>query len=62
MIEVMKHDDGTAAVALPAYLFEIMNKEGTAEAMIEEILERVREELENHFELGVRFIADDNSA
>jgi hypothetical protein len=62
MIQITKHDDGTASVALPAYVFEVSNKEGTAEALIEKILERVREELEDHFELNARFIADGSAA
>lgn len=56
MIKITKNDDGTTTVALPAYLFEVSNQEGTPEALVEEILERVREELEDHFGLDVSFI------
>lgn len=56
MIKVTTHDDGTATVALPAYLFEVLPKGDDDRALVEEILERVREELEDHFELSAGFI------
>lgn len=57
-IKIVRHDDSEVTVHLPAFQFEIQNKDGSAEALVNLILERVREELEDNFEISVRFIGE----
>ncbi|QOZ76707.1 hypothetical protein XH83_15350 [Bradyrhizobium sp. CCBAU 53351] len=57
-ISVIRHDDSSLTVRLPAFEFEIPGPIDSSEALIEKIVERTHEVLEDHFEASARFITD----
>ena len=56
-MKIIRHDDGSITVHLPAQIFELP-KADSSEALVENILADLRERLEDRLEISAGFIED----